>query len=299
MEQQNQKPKWVIPVIAILAVLLVGCIVAICYLQISERKEASQPQVTFTAAPTKSPEEETLEKGKKLFEQGDYVTAISTLKSLGMNSDASVILSKCYFEYGKKLRSEGKYEEAVGILKQSSETDAQKEIEYCEDQILEKSDYLEVKYVVNQSEREEKGNYYKNGEGKLKFATDLALDPWCGDGTYITYCQPMSKIHFKLENTGNKTLKNVTLILSFDGLVLKENPDNSNFTYQNHCNGIGGWGGAIATLGNLQSGLCFDTTFSVQEAYSFNGADGGNLSITVSADNYKARTYKVPIKLDV
>lgn len=299
MEQQNQKPKWVIPVIIILAVLLAGCIVAICYLQISERQEASQPQVTASSTPTKSPEEETLEKGKKLFEQGDYVKAISTLKSLGMNSDASAILSKCYFEYGKKLRSEEKYEEAVGILKQSSETDAQKEIEYCEDQILEKSDYLEVKYVVNQSEREEKGNFYINGDGKLKFATDIALDPWCGDGTYVTYCQPMSKIHFQLANTGNKTLKNVTMILSFDGLVLKENPDNSNFTYQNHCNGIGGWGGAIATLGNLQSGLYFDTTFSVQEAYSFNGADGGNLSITVSADNYKTRTYKIPIKLDV
>ena len=93
MEQQNQKPKWVIPVIAILAVLLVGCIVAICYLQISERKEASQPQVTFTAAPTKSPEEETLEKGKKLFEQGDYVTAISTLKSLGFKPNTGEVYS--------------------------------------------------------------------------------------------------------------------------------------------------------------------------------------------------------------
>ena len=295
---QNQKPKWIIPVISVLVIMLISCIVVIYNIQMSGDKKELKVQETPvpTAIPTKSPEEQVLEEGERLYRQGEYVEAINTLKELESNLDASSLISKCYFEYGRKLRAAKEYKHALAMLKKSSELEAEKEIAYCENKILENSDYLEVRYAVNQTTREEKGNFFKNGEGTLKFSPDIPLDPWCGDGTYVTYCEPNSKIHFQIANMGKKTLKNVTLILSFNGLVIT-GEDTGEFTCQDHCNGIGGWGGAVATYGKLESGLCIDTMFSVQNAYSFNGADGGTLTLTISADNYKARSYEVPIKI--
>lgn len=295
---QNQKPKWILPVIFVLVIMLISCFVVIYNIQISGNKKEIKVQETpaATATPTKSPEEQVLEEGERLYRQGEYVEAINTLNKLESNLDASSLISKCYFEYGRKLRAAKKYKHALKMLKRSSELEAEKEIAYCENKILENSDYLEVRYVVNETTRDEQGRFYKNGKGTLKFMSDIPFDPWCGDGKYVTYCEPQSKIHFQIANMGKKTMKNITLILSFNGLVITGS-DIGEFTCQNHCDGIGGWGGAVATYDKLQSGICIDTMFSVQEAYSFNGADGGTLSITISADNYKARTYEVPIKL--
>ncbi len=296
------KNKKIFIIVAILAVLLIACIGIIFSMQLSKDSEdtdeviQAQVQQTPVPTPTKSPSQLAVEKGESLLGQGQYEQAIRELETYQSEPEASELLNKCYFEWGKKLRSEEKYDEAIDALQHSTLSEAKGEIDFCKQKKLEKSEFLRVQYAVNQSDQDMDGKFFENGSGKLKFQADIPMEDWCGDGMYVTYCEPLSKIHFRLNNLGNVTLKNVTLILAFEGVVLKE-IDNGEFTYQNHCRGIGGWGGAIATYDSIQSGLCISTIFSLQEAYSFNGKDGGNLTITVSADNYPAKSYTVPVKL--
>lgn len=90
--------------------------------------------------------------------------------------------------------------------------------------------------------------------------------------------------------------ENGILKFEFTDVVLQNvyNP----FVPENHVHGLGGYAGAVLTLNqNLQPGTETEVfVLSLCEALFQNGSTG-TLSVTLSADNYSAKTYEIPLSL--
>lgn len=296
-KKDNGMKKLLIIVIVLLSIIIVGGSMMFL-VQIREKEEQSTGAVP-TAVPTKTPEETIIEESKKLFSKGEYEQVISNLEPYTFNPEAEKLISYSHLNLGNELMNNEKYEEAIEHFRSSDESEAKEKLEICKKEVKKKSQIIVVQYAVNQSKNDEKGKYFSNGTGKLRFVSDTPLDgEWCDTGgKYITYTMPESMIHFVISNQTGKTLKNLKLILNFDGIALYESLDNTSngFEYQNYINGLGGYAGAIGSFGTLQDGLQLSTTFSLQPSYSFDGSNGGNVTISVSADNFKTQSYKIPI----
>lgn len=270
----------------------------------------------------------------QLKETGDYQGAIDYLSDMREYSETSDIISKCYLELGKQEYQDEDYENAKELLKQSREEEAkelltdcdyQKAIMYykkknykeakrifaelndyktakeyvskCKDKIRAASEFVEIQYSVNQSDMDLRGKFYKNGKGLLKFTSDIPIDDWVGfGGAYVTYTIPESSIHFKLVNKGKDAIINPVVKFQFDGVILKD--VYGDFEGEDYVNGISGYATAVfRSYDNLPAGgSSSDYMLEMPEAYFENG-ESGTVTITVSGDNYKARQYKVPLKL--
>ncbi len=260
--------------------------------------------------------------GKSLCDIGKYEEAITLLAPYNNIERVADLSNLCYLKWGQSLIGDGKYEEAIKCLKNYEGSEKDREIAKCNKKIKEKEEEkrqeqerkkkeekaqkkaaelennrLIVGYNVYQSEDDENGIIHKNGEGKIKLLSDIPLDEWTDEGTYVTYTMPESSINFKLSNVGEKDLNDIKFIISFDGMAIKNLLDCPGFEEQVHINGVGGVASAVKTIDKIQSGMEVSFNFSMREAYSFNGEDGGNMKITVTADGYKAHTYTVPIHI--
>lgn len=271
---------------------------------------------------------------KQLMDSGDYQGTIDYLSELREYSEASELISKCYLELGKQEYQNKKYEKAKKLLEKSRETEAStlsmdcdyqnaialykkkkykkaKEIfaeldDYkkakafvskCDIGIQAASEFLEIQYAVNQSQRDLDGDFYKNGKGTLEFMSDVPLDDWVGfGGAYVTYTIPCSSIHFKLVNKGDEAIINPMVKFQFSGVILKD--VYGEFEGEDYVNGISGYATAVLrSYENLAAGgSSSDYMLEMSEAYFENGSSG-TVTITVSGDNYKARQYKVPLRL--
>ena len=271
---------------------------------------------------------------KRLMDSGDYQGTIDYLSEMKEYSEAGELISECYLELGKQEYEKKNYEKAKELFGQSRETEAStlctdcdyqraiallKKKKYkkakdifselgdyekskiyvskCNKGIQADSEFLEIQYVVNQSQRDLDGNFYKNGAGTLEFISDLPLDDWVGfGGAYVTYTRPCSSIHFKLVNKGEEAIINPMVKFQFSGVILKD--VYGEFQGEDYVNGITGYATAVLRCyDNLPAGGSSDYMLEMPEAYFENGRSG-TVTITVSGDNYKARQYKVPLKLN-
>lgn len=272
-----------------------------------------------------------IELGKKAYQNEDYKKTIEFLKDIP-SERATVSVS--YFKLGNQMFDEGSYDEAVSYYEQSEEEEAAEKIEECNYQnaiqeyeagnykeakelfeaidpyedsgeyisdcnrkVKQSEEYFTIKYVVNQSAKEDSGEFYQNGKGTLSFVSMEPLDDWVGfGGRYVTYCEPESAIHFKLINNGEETLENPKVKFEFSDVILQD--VSKPFVGENHAQGLGGFGTAVLKCdSNLQAGTSSeDYMLYLSQAY-FNNGKTGTLKITLSADNYPAKTYSVPLKL--
>lgn len=262
---------------------------------------ASEKTKNEDIAPEKTEEVKTMEETKyeqavDLYESGDYENARILFEELGTYNDSTLIKNKCLVELAKAGMNNEDYKKAIELLTNVPGDEAANLLNQCNEKLKAASEVLAVEYVVNQSDEEMANQYYKNGAGTLKFESIEPLDDWVGfGGKYVTYCVPMSSIHFRLTNEGNEKLQNVVMKLEFDEVYLQAGSDN--FVMENHINGIGGYAGASLNMSEgLQAGVTKDFMFSLSEAYFTNGSTA-TMKITVSADNYPARTYAVPLSL--
>lgn len=278
-------------------------------------------------------EEAIIKSAKALLDDGKYEEAIEQLKGIDLES-AKEIVSEAYYELGNQYMKETKYKKAIQQFEKSSSDDAQEQIKECNYQIAVgyymDGDYesaqeefkkiggyrdaadlyedchkkvqaaqeiININYVVNQSDEEIEGTTYKNGEGVLKFGTDIPLDDWLGAGDegYVTYCNPESAINFTLENVGERSVNNLCVRFDFTGVYL-ENVFEP-FVGENHIHGVGGYASAVLYPGTLNGKSTSSLyTFYMSEAYFENHQDA-TLTITISGDDYPARTYEVPLQL--
>lgn len=316
----SMKKLYVIIAILIIVIVAGGVGVTVYVTTQNNLKKEAQRQ----AAQEKKEQEEALyNQGKALCDTGKYEEAITMLAQYSNVQKISDLINTCYLKWGQSLSNSGKYTDAINCYKNYTGNDQQTLISQCEEKIKQaeeakkkaeeakkraeeakkKAEQIEknrlvVGYNVYQSTDDDKGIFHKNGEGKVVLLSDIPLDDWVGgNGKYVTYTMPQSSINFKLSNIGEKVLKDVKFIVSFDGIVLKDLVDCPGFTEQGHVDGIGGWAGAIKTIDKIQGGMAVSFSFGMHEAYSFNGSNGGKMKITVSADGYKPHTYSVPVRI--
>lgn len=154
--------------------------------------------------------------------------------------------------------------------------------------------------MVNQSDEAIENRWYQNEDGMLKFETMEPLDDWAGGldfgCQYVTYCVPESSINFTLENVGEESLVNPTVRFEFTDVILEN--AYSPFVAENHVHGLGGYAAAVLNLNQtLQPGT--ETEVFVLELHEalFQNGSTGTLTITLSADNYSAKTYEIPLSL--
>lgn len=302
-------------IIAILIIVIVAGGVGVTVYVTTQNNLAKEAQ--RQAAQEKKEQEEALyNQGKALCDTGKYEEAITMLAQYSNVQKISDLINTCYLKWGQSLSNSGKYTDAINCYKNYTGNDQQTLISQCEEKIKlaeeakkkaeeakKKAEQIEknrlvVGYNVYQSTDDEKGIFHKNGEGKIVLLSDIPLDDWVGGGgKYVTYTMPQSSINFKLSNIGEKALKDVKFIISFDGMYIKNLLDCPGFTEQEHVNGIGGLVSAIKTIDKIQGGMAVNFSFSMHEAYSFNGSNGGKMKITVSADDYQPHTYSIPVRI--
>ena len=235
--------------------------------------------------------------GKKYYDNQDYESSKKVFTIISGYQDADEQVIECDYQMAIRLYRSKKYKKAINVFKAlASYKKANTYYKNCQKRIAAQSEYFEVNYVVNDSNKDEIGGYYKSGKGKLEFLSDIPLDDWVGfGGKYVTYTMPQSTIKFRFKNRGKKKLKNAKIKLEFEGVFLKQ-VYNDAFREENHIHGLGGFGGASLKLGTLQPNEAKNYQFEMSEAYFENGKSG-NLYIIASADGYKARTYTVPLRL--
>ncbi len=273
---------------------------------------------------------------KKRYEAGEYTNVIKMLSNLD-SEKASELIRQCYAKLGEKMFDRKKYKKAIAYYEKLDSKDAEKKIKECKYQLAIKSfkdkkykeakktfeklgsyqeaeqyvkkcsailqkaeEFFTIEYAVNQARNDAEGKMYKNGSGVLKFGMDVPDEGWTGmeGGGYVTYTVPSSSIHFRLVNNGNVALVNPIVKFEFTGVILNPSCIYEPFVAENHAHGIGGYGtAALYCSDNLQPGATsVDYMLYLSESYFTNGATG-TLKISLSADNYKARTYTVPLKL--
>lgn len=180
-KKDNGMKKLLIIVIVLLSIIIVGGSMMFL-VQIREKEEQSTGAVP-TAVPTKTPEETTIEESKKLFSKGEYEQVISNLEPYTFNPEAEKLISYSHLNLGNELMNNEKYEEAIEHFRSSDESEAKEKLEICKKEVKKKSQIIVVQYAVNQSKNDEKGKYFSNGMGKLRFVSDTPLDgEWCDTG---------------------------------------------------------------------------------------------------------------------
>ena len=319
MNEKNQIKKLYAIIIALVIVVVAGGVGITVYFVVQNN---IQKEARLQAAKEKKEKEDAIyNQGKALCDMGKYEEAITILSQYPKIKRVSDLSNLCYLKWGQSLIEQGKYEEAITCLKNYNGPERNIEITKCNKKIKEQQEAkkeeeekkrkkeearkkaeqrennrLIVGYNVYQSEDDANGILHKNGDGNITLSSDIPLDDWVGgSGKYVTYTMPESSINFKLSNIGEKDLNDVKFNISFDGIAVKNLLDCPDFEEQDHINGIGGVASAVKTIDRIQSGMEVSFKFSMHEAYSFNGEDGGNMKITVTADGYKAHTYTVPI----
>lgn len=330
---ENKNKGLIICIIILIAIIFAGGI-AFSY-QLGKNSNNQEEEAANTAAPTPSIEEQNYQKAIELRSQGMYQDAADLFRANGAYKDSMEQYYQTLYELGQEKMSESAYEEAksyfsrisgyqdadkqamdcdykiaVGYYrdgkykkalalfrKLESNEDTEKYVNKCTKKIKQAQEYFQVGYVVYDSEEEERGRYYTNGEGKLRLNSDLPLDDWVGlpGGTYVTYTMPRSIIKFRLQNTGKKALKNPVMHIYFDEVWLRHIEEPFQCIDSDHVHGIGAYRGAVwEKNGTINAGASEYMTFTMQEAYFCNGKNAV-MTIEVSADNYKKRVYKVDV----
>lgn len=318
--------------IAVLAgIVFIGTIMISYYIG-----KTSQSLGEVEVTPTSSPEKQKYDQAVQLFEQGMYLDAANLFFEITTYEDAMGRYHQSLYELGKKMFLAEEYDEAKAWFEKISgyqdadtwilecdynmasgyyrEKEYKKSMELfekisdfkdsadcakkCREKMKQASEYLQVGYVVNDSQEEADGKYFTNGKGTLKFISDIPLDgDWVGvgNGRFVTYTMPQATIKFRLTNNGTKSLKNPIIRVKFDGVWLKTIPMGWEGT--NHVHGVGCYAGAKRQdYESIHAGASQEFTLDMYEAYFANGKSA-NMTITVSADNYKQHTYKVKLKL--
>lgn len=238
--------------------------------------------------------------GKKMFDSKKYKKAITYYEKSEIR-DAAKKIKECKYQLAVKSFKNKKYKEAkTAFQKLGSYQDAEQYVKKCSAILQKAEEFFTIEYAVNQSLNDETGKMYKNGAGVLEFGQDEPNNDWVGleGGRYVTYTIPLSAIHFRLVNNGSVALVNPIVKFEFAGVILNPSSIQKPFVGENHVHAIGGYGtAALYCPDNLQPGATsVDYMLYLSESYFTNGATG-TLKISLSADNYKARTYTVPLKL--
>lgn len=239
------------------------------------------------------------ELGKKAFLAGEYDEAKAWFEKISGYQDADTWALECDYNTAIGYYRKKEYKMAMELFERISNfKDSADRAEKCIDKLKQASEFLQLGYVVNDSQEDAYNKYFTNGKGTLKFISDIPMDgDWVGfgSGRFVTYTMPQATIKFRLTNKGTKTLKNPIISVEFDEVWLKTIP--LEWEGINHVHGVGCYAGAKrSSYESIHAGASQEFTLDMYEAYFINGKSA-NMTITVSADNYEQHTYMVKLKL--
>lgn len=245
------------------------------------------------------------ELGQKKMSEGDYEEAKTWFSKISGYEDAEKQVMDCDYNIAVAYYRDGEYKKALAVFKQVKDNeDAREYVSKCSKKIQQAEDYFRIGYVVNDSEENARGAYYVNGEGTLRLRSEQGVDDWVGvddgvgfSGAYVASTIPQSIIKFRLQNKGEKAIKNPVIHVYFDEIWLRGRDDLFKFVDSDHVHGIGGYIGAVwKKRGMINAGAFEYLSLPMNEAYFCNG-EKATMTIEVSADNYKRRVYKVGVVL--
>lgn len=243
--------------------------------------------------------------GLKKMSEGDYEEAKTWFNKISGYEDAEKQAMDCDYNIAVAYYRNGEYKKALAVFKQvKGNEDAEKYVTKCTKKIKQAEEYFKIGYVVNDSEEDSRGEYYINGEGTLRLISEYAPDDWVGvndgfgfSGAYVTSTIPRSMIKFRLQNKGEKAIKNPLIHVYFDEVWLRRIDRPFKTVDTDHVHGVGGYRGAVWNKrGTINAGAFEDISLPMNEAYFCNG-ESATMAIEVSADNYKRRVYKVDVDL--
>lgn len=222
-----------------------------------------------------------------------------------VESDDMVILLENYLDCVNSLESEN-IDKAMDDLEEVKRVKnnyvIKEDIEKLEKDIKKKEEEkskLVLEYVVYRSEDEVNGKYYTNGEGKIVLAESDYLDkePPSKSVGYVSIYVPESSVIFKVKNIGKEPIVNPRINFKFNGMAI-EFEQSERWIGIQHNRGIGNWSEVRWQPPNgttIQNGMPITINFSFIDAMvSKNGAE---IEITLSGDNMKAETFKIPVEL--
>ena len=245
------------------------------------------------------------ELGQKKMSEGDYEEAKTWFNKISGYEDAEKQAMDCDYNIAVAYYRNGKYKKALALFEQVKDNeDARAYVSKCSKKIKQAEDYFRIGYVVNDSEEDSRGEYYINGEGTLRLRSEQGVDDWVGvsdwvafSGDYVASTIPQSEIKFRLQNKGEKALKNPVIHVYFDEVWLRRIYDPFGSVDSDHVHGVGGSRGAVwEKYGTINAGDTEYLSLPMNEAYFCNG-EKATMTIEVSADNYKKRVYKVDVVL--
>ena len=263
--------------------------------------EARTALESITVDYQKLPIKDDLEKLKKSIEERD--TEIETNSAL-IQELQTLFDKKCYQDVVDKatqmltwnLTDEQK-SVANSLLEQSNA-----KIKEINDKKVPK---MILKYVVNQSDMEMQGKFYQNGNGKLVFGSgepfeDMGIRDFYPDVKFVTYTVPMSRVRFQVLNPSTTALTNPMIQLEFhDVYLIPKDYDNRNeLTFSNFVNGVGVYTNVTweANSKTIQPNTTQEFTLDMSECAIL--LSGANVKITISADNFPAQTFTIPVSCE-
>lgn len=154
---------------------------------------------------------------------------------------------------------------------------------------------LEISYVVHQSDNDMKGEYYKNGKGKLELLFDKETNQ-------VSIVRPETSINLILSNNGKVSAKYPAIFIKFNGFGINRAFSEDWETFY-HIHGIGLWGGIKWEPKEnviLHPGIpkeFYELSFSGAEIIGdINSASEYSMDITIVADGFKAKKFNIPVE---
>lgn len=160
---------------------------------------------------------------------------------------------------------------------------------------------LVLEYQVNQSKEETDNKpFYVNGNGKLRLAeSDYTLDSRYIDESMgnVTPYVPESTVTFLIKNVGEKPVVNPKMNMKFINMALNFEPS-ERWEGISHNRGVGNWS---EIRWNPPVGTSIQRDQPVKINFGFHSSpisyEGATIEITLSGDNMKAETFKIPVEL--
>ena len=152
-----------------------------------------------------------------------------------------------------------------------------------------------VEYMLNDS-----GNkYYADGEGKIKFHYGQPVDNDYGilydhpDAQFVDFTTPNTALIFRISKDSSAVVDDLKITFDMHGILLNSHGYSSeNVQLTNHVSGIGMYAGAVWTCDTALSEEQFMLDFKNAAVFG----DDPHITVTVSADGFKNKTFDIAVK---
>ena len=152
-----------------------------------------------------------------------------------------------------------------------------------------------VEYMLNDS-----GNkYYADGEGKIKFHYGQPVDNDYGilydhpDAQFVDFTTPNTALIFRISKDSSAVVDDLKITFDMHGILLHSHGYSSESVQLiNHVNGIGMYAGAVWTCDTALSEEQFMLDFKNATVFG----DDPHITVTVSADGFKNKTFDIVVK---